>query len=211
MALLTLIDLRSRDTLFILGDSIDRGPGSKEILDVLLRLTGNGYDIRVLRGNHEDMVLRCVSGHHDEYSQAWLGWWGEATLRSFGVTIPSEIPEEYLRFIGSMPLYAESDGFVLVHASLLSGKDPVAMTPPRTMLWGDRWLGKEGLPCGRCLVSGHRVVTQSTMKETLTSRHLLIDNGCFGGRGPEKGNLVALNLDTLEVTLQPLLDSVIPC
>ena len=103
MALLTLIDLRSRDTLFILGDSIDRGPGSKEILDVLLRLTGNGYDIRVLRGNHEDMVLRCVSGHHDEYSQAWLGWWGEATLRSFGVTIPSEIPEEYLRFIGSMP------------------------------------------------------------------------------------------------------------
>lgn len=206
MALLSSINLQPYDKLIVLGDSIDRGPESRSVLDTLMRLVENGYDIVVLRGNHEDMLLRTLSGNHDGYSSSWIGWWGERTLNSFGVSSPSDIPGKYIDFINSMPLYHETVDYIFVHASLLISEKPVIETPPQIMLWGQQWLGREALPCGRRIVSGHQIVSRTTLQETLSSHHFLIDNGCFCGRGPEKGNLVALNLDTLEVTAQPLID-----
>jgi serine/threonine protein phosphatase 1 len=206
--LLTKIGFSEKDTLFILGDCIDRGPDSKGVLDTLMGLAAKGYDVRTLRGNHEDMLLRTIKMDHDEFSLAWQRCWGEATLSSFKINSPSEIPEQYFRFISEMPLLLTNEDFVFVHATLAKGDDPLSNSSVNTMLWGETWLGKEFLPCGRRIVSGHRPVTLNIINETLVSRHILIDNGCFTGLTPEKGNLIAINLETLELTTQPLVDHV---
>lgn len=206
--LLAKINFSQEDTLFVLGDCIDRGPDSMGVLDAIMGFVAKGYDIRTLRGNHEDMLLRTIKVDHDEFSLAWQRCWGDITLNSFKVDSPSNIPEQYVRFISEMPLLLENEEYVFVHATFVKGDDPLRNSPASTMLWGEAWLGKEGLPCGRRIVSGHRPITLNMIKETLVSRHALIDNGCFSGLLPEKGHLVALNLKTLEITAQELADNV---
>ena len=48
------ISLTKEDTLYFLGDYIDRGPNSKGVIDYIMSLQDQDYDIHCLRGNHED-------------------------------------------------------------------------------------------------------------------------------------------------------------
>jgi len=206
--LLYKIGLQRRDTLFVLGDAIDRGPDSCGVLDTLMILQEKGYDLRMLRGNHEDMLMRTITDNHDEYSWIWMRGWGEITLRSFGVKAPGDIPERYVRFMEGLPTILGTDDCVFVHASLVAGENPVADSPPAAMLWGEHWFGKEGLPCGRRLVSGHRIVPLDFINSILGSHHWLIDNGCCTGNSSEYGHLIAIDLDSGEVVAEPLADEV---
>lgn len=95
------ICLTADDTLYLLGDYIDRGPDSKGVLDYLLGLWNSNYDIRPLRGNHEQLLLDSVS---DPGSQRlWYNNGGWGTLREFGVTNPAEIPQLYRDFLALLP------------------------------------------------------------------------------------------------------------
>ena len=47
------------DELFFLGDYIDRGPASKEVLDYLMDLQERGWKIHCLKGNHEDYCVKA--------------------------------------------------------------------------------------------------------------------------------------------------------
>ena len=42
------------DELFFLGDYIDRGPASKDVLDQLMDMQEGGWKSHCLKGNHED-------------------------------------------------------------------------------------------------------------------------------------------------------------
>ena len=59
-ALLDQIGLSQSDHLYLLGDYIDRGPRSKEVLDILLALQRKQYPMTVLRGNHEQLFLDAL-------------------------------------------------------------------------------------------------------------------------------------------------------
>lgn len=48
----------AKDQLILLGDYIDRGPTSKEVLDFIMTLKENGA--KVLMGNHEQIYARCI-------------------------------------------------------------------------------------------------------------------------------------------------------
>ena len=45
------------DVLYFLGDYIDRGPDSKGVIDYIITLQENEYEVKVLKGNHEDYFL----------------------------------------------------------------------------------------------------------------------------------------------------------
>jgi serine/threonine protein phosphatase 1 len=77
--------LRKNDTLYLLGDYVDRGPDSCGVLTQIMGLLENGYDVRPLRGNHDDMMLRTYKNTHDNFSDYWLLEWGVDVIRSFGV------------------------------------------------------------------------------------------------------------------------------
>ena len=95
-ALLDTLNLKHNDRLYLLGDYVDRGNDSKGVLDLILQLIDSGYDLRPVRGNHDDMMLRNFSGDLDMFSSLWLEGWGSYTLTSFGITAPEMIPSRYL-------------------------------------------------------------------------------------------------------------------
>jgi serine/threonine protein phosphatase 1 len=205
-ALLERLDMKRDDRIYLLGDYVDRGPNSKGVLDIILKLIDVGFDIRPLRGNHEDMLI----SHFDIREKPFPGYvkdYGAVTLRSFGIETPAELPDRYKEFLIGLPYILEDGRFIFVHAGLDMNKDnPVTETTPETMLWGDGgFISNNEIP-GRIIVSGHRIKNAGYIKESLDQPHIQIDNGAFINQPPDFGYLVALNLDAMELIFQKWID-----
>jgi serine/threonine protein phosphatase 1 len=206
-ALLERLTLQHGDRLYLLGDYIDRGPDSRGVLDIILQLQESGYDVRPVRGNHDDMLLQTVNGYHDDYSWCWMKGWGTETLKSFGVTNPEELPDRYLQLLEQMPYVWVEKELVFVHAGLnMDTADPLKDSSPLSMTWeGTEYVDSEKLG-GRKLVTGHNARPLPEIEMSLKSNHIMLDNGAFNYTQPGYGNLVALNLETMKMILQPWLD-----
>ncbi len=208
-ALLGKLNLCHTDRLYLLGDYIDRGPNSKGVLDTILQLLDAGLDVRPIRGNHDDMMLRNYTGKHDAYSWHWLNGWGTEALKSFGVEDPEDIPVRYLALLESLPYYLKDDNFIYVHAGLdMTKVDPLDAASHMQMLWGRDLCPRPcTYPNDLTLVTGHQIKSLPEIKASLLTNHIYLDNGaCTGGTLPDMGNLVALNLDTMALIIQPWLD-----
>src|SRR5690348_12378540 len=95
--LLEKVELDRADTLYLLGDLIDRGPDSKGVIEMILKLLEDGFDIRPIRGNHEELMLLAIRSGVFEDLLDWLENGGGSTLMSYGVDYPSDIPMEHIR------------------------------------------------------------------------------------------------------------------
>lgn len=207
MALLDKINFRYGDELFLLGDYVDRGPDSMGVLETICNLLNAGYDVRPLRGNHDDMLLRFILNEHDMYSMMYFDEWGRQTLQSFGVNNPGAFPVQFLKLLESMPYIRVETDFIFVHAGLnMSVDDPVRDSDVIEMLWSRNSTVDTGRLGGRQLVTGHTIETMDVIRGSLCSGHIRLDNGAFTQMQPEMGNLVALNLDTKELIIQPWCD-----
>lgn len=111
IALLDAIAPNSDDQVYFLGDLIDRGPKSANVVDFVIR---NQY--QCLRGNHEEMLLDVVgSGEVSiEFYQGWLYSGGHATVTSYD----SKIPQDHIDWIRNLPLYLDLGDIWLVHAGV---------------------------------------------------------------------------------------------
>jgi serine/threonine protein phosphatase 1 len=133
--LLALLPLRQGDRLVFLGDYIDRGPSSFDVIARLIELKDQ-YACVFLLGNHEAMFLDFLGWTDAAYfgGDAFLMNGGDRTLDSygyFGSDRPDrstfELPKEHEEFLlGLRPWYREAD-YLFVHAGLdrneLSGDD----------------------------------------------------------------------------------------
>ncbi|MGE4094732.1 MAG: AAA family ATPase, partial [Candidatus Binatia bacterium] len=124
--LLTALSLRPEDRLVFLGDYIDRGPGSRDVIDLLLSLRSSPVcDLTFLKGNHEDMFLDFL-GYEGRYGEAFVGNGGQATLRSYGVPpdvagdeVAELLPPVHLQFFRELETFTEVAGdFLCVHAGV---------------------------------------------------------------------------------------------
>ena len=212
-SLLKNIDLKHGDRLYLLGDYVDRGKDSKGVLDTILQLMNSGYDVRPIRGNHDDMMVRSYTGHHEAYSEYWLSLWGKETLKSFGVTSVIDVEAKYISLLDALPYCLEDSIFFFVHSGLnMSLEDPLTQTPTTQMLWGDAVFSKTKSNADKIIVSGHKIRTVTQIEQSLTSRHIQIDNGAFYlAETLHTGNLVAINLDAMKLTFQPWLDGEAIC
>jgi len=99
------------DQVVFIGDYIDRGPQSREVVDYVLGLP---YRCVFLLGNHEKMLLDFLAGHDEGI---YLPNGGLATLESYGGDF-SNIPQAHLSFFESLrPMY-ETPEYLFVHAGL---------------------------------------------------------------------------------------------
>lgn len=197
------LQLEQNDTLFLLGDCIDRGPDSKGVLDYLLRLIRErDYDIRTLMGNHEELCLDAAGG--DPLARnIWYGNGGGETLQSLGVERPEDIPKKYLDFMAAMPLILTEPDYVFVHAGLdFTSIDPVRESSPQVMLWARPGRVQPKNIAGRTLVCGHTKTPLFAIRESLPGQVICLDNGCYDRGHKGYGSLVALNLDTRELLVQ---------
>lgn len=131
-ALIEKISLRDEDTLYVLGDVIDRGPEGVRILqDMMTR-----PNVVPLLGNHELMAASCLGWMLKEITETslaalgpaqlgalhgWMGNGGEPTFRAV-CRLPREEREALLEYLQEMELYAQVEAggrvFLLVHAGL---------------------------------------------------------------------------------------------
>jgi serine/threonine protein phosphatase 1 len=196
-----VLQLKPDDTLYLLGDYIDRGPDSIGVLDYLLKLRESGFDIRPLRGNHEEMLLYAVA---DPTSRnMWYGNGGWGTLKQLGIDSPEAIPQRYIGFLNSLPYLIITEDYVFVHAGLdFQADNPLQDTPPQFMLWSrDRLVNPSNIG-NRTLVTGHTVMPLFAIQGSLSTHHITLDNGCYDKGELSCGALVALNLDTRELLVQ---------
>jgi serine/threonine protein phosphatase 1 len=109
----------SRDTLLFIGDYIDRGPQSAEVVDYLIQLKKRVKEVIFLKGNHEDMLDKFLNGD-DRFTYLLNG--GQQTLDSY-LKKPVQpksfpIPPDHVEFFKSLRLYYETEEFIFVHAGL---------------------------------------------------------------------------------------------
>ena len=109
-----IIKLKKSDHLMLLGDYIDRGQQSKEVIDFIIDLQKKGYNITPLAGNHELMLMNSYSD--PDMLPFWLMNNGMSTLQSFGIDDILEIDKHYLDFFNSLSYYRIIGKLVFVHA-----------------------------------------------------------------------------------------------
>jgi serine/threonine protein phosphatase 1 len=165
------------DTLVTLGDYIDRGPDSRDVLDQLLALPGRCRLVPLL-GNHEELLLAARS---DAWSlEFWLACGGRATLASYGERVGlGAIPAGHWAFLEGCRKVYETPTHVFVHAQegFHLPHEPEDGRP----LW-PRFSGKVG-------VVGHTAQRTGEIRDEGFLQH--IDTNCHGG-----GWLTALDVTT---------------
>lgn len=210
-AMLREIDFSSRDTLYVLGDVIDRGPDGIKILQ---DMNGRPNVIPIL-GNHEFTAAVCLPwlmeeitdqslAKLDETQIAALSEWitngGGPTLRGLK-QLNTEEREDILEYIREMELYAEVEAggrsFVLAHSGLgsFSPDKPLDSYELQDFLFGRPEPDAVYYP-DKILVFGHTPTRLMWGQDRIFRRGTMIDIDC--GCVFQGGQLGCLCLDTME-------------
>lgn len=188
--LLATLAIRSEDTLVILGDVVDRGPDSRGVIEVLLKLKDK-CQLVCITGNHEEMMLDVVDNKMP--LQDWLAHGGDETLDSYGNgAAPARLPEEHIEFLRTWEDYYETPSHFYVHGNYLARK-PLEQQPWHEMRWESLRNFRPGVHCsGKTAILGH---TSDKQGEILNLGHLIcIDTYAHGG-----GWLTAFEPETKKV------------
>ena len=176
----------------LVGDVVDRGPSSAQVIDHLLKPPKWGFRRFCLSGNHEQAMLEAFESA--EALEWWCRFGGIETLASYGVSISqldpaarswdtnravldAYIPREHVRFLSDLPVMIRVPGYVLVHAGLRPGRSLEDQTDQDL-----RWFrhdtdaaGSDGGRSGYCVVHGHTIVERALV----TRERIAIDTGAY--------------------------------
>lgn len=172
--LLSKLEVTADDTVVVLGDAVDRGPGTRQVIDRLLELQQTCRLIFIL-GNHEEMMLDAIDG--GGWLSGWIEFGGRETLESYGGDF-EHIPEAHIDFLRSGRDYFETDREICIHATLDSSV-PLAEQTPQCLRW-NKLTGMElPHPSGKRIICGHTPVT--TGVPAVFPGWVCIDTWIYGG------------------------------
>ncbi len=119
-------------TIVFLGDLIDRGPQSCQVVERLRRYRPLGVRVEFLTGNHEEVLLRILNGEGNLVKD-WLRFGGAQCARSYGLSssnlgemhpdqviaaLRSAIPSEHQAFLASFADTLRAGDYLFVHAGI---------------------------------------------------------------------------------------------
>jgi serine/threonine protein phosphatase 1 len=125
----------AKHILVFLGDLIDRGPSSKEVVERLRTYRPPETRLVYLAGNHEEVLLRILGGEA-ELMPDWLRFGGAECLRSYGAdpdyfrqvdpqlaldAVRSAIPRAHVEFLQSFDDTFRAGDYLFVHAGIRPG------------------------------------------------------------------------------------------
>ncbi len=164
----------SEAIVVLIGDYVDRGPKSAQVLDLLYeRCLSNPDKCICIFGNHEQMMLDFIDDPAGK-GRRWLRFGGLDTLASYGlggVTEKSDLedlvemsmdletalgPEKQI-WLREMPKIWRSGNVVCVHAGLDPNKS-IEAQKPSTMVWGHPDFEKQTRDDENWVVHGHTIV-----------------------------------------------------
>jgi len=214
-----LIQPSKHDWLYFLGDYIDRGPSSKEVVDYIMHLQNEEYNIRTLLGNHEEFLIKSYEEElnlkkifgikqKNNKKKEWLFHGGKETMESFKLTELKDFPVEYLEWMKNLEYYIELENFILVHAGLnFEIDDP--FQDKNAMLWLRDFEIEQKKIGNKKIVHGHVPVSLEFIDISVNNKgykFIDLDNGAYMTKREGFGNLVALELTSMEYKVQYNLD-----
>lgn len=179
-----------RRLLITLGDYIDRGPSSYQVIDLLCHLPLTNFETKHLKGNHEAMLVDFLANPIDN-GILWLSNGGYTTLLSYGfstIDLPDTIekmpdardkllnlmPSKHLHFFKSLRLNYHLGDYYFVHAGIRPGISLDNQVEDDLI-----WIRKEFLHSqedfGKIIVHGHSI---SSTPQELNNR-IGLDTGAF--------------------------------
>jgi serine/threonine protein phosphatase 1 len=161
-----------------LGDYIDRGPHSADVIRFLIALKVERPDnVVALAGNHEAMLLAIIDDEMAEEDWLWQG--GAATLQSYGVTEVRELPQDHVAWLRALPLTYDDGRRFFVHAGV-NPQLPLDAQDDYDLIWiREPFLGSTR-DYGRLVVHGHTPLDSDA--PDLRRNRLNLDTGAvFGG------------------------------
>jgi serine/threonine protein phosphatase 1 len=211
------------DELYFLGDYIDRGPGSKEVIDYIRHLQKDEYSVTALKGNHEDFMLELYDIETKPASlmgkifgpqkrRNWFAIGGREFLKSFKINNVREVPPEYIQWMKDLQYFVKLDDFILVHAGLnFAHSDP--FKDKHSMMWIRDYPIKPWKIQNRRIIHGHVPVSLELISLAVENKFyqfIDLDNGTYVTDKSGYGNLVALELNEMKMVIQDNRDEVAP-
>ncbi|MEO6359600.1 MAG: metallophosphoesterase [Sphingomicrobium sp.] len=184
--------------LIFLGDLIDRGPASAEVVARLERrdLPGDRHDF--LMGNHEEIMVRVFDGDVG-HLEGWLKYGGVQTLESYGIEreeilrlgldLPSRmrdcIPHRDMEFLRNFRDQLRIGDYLFVHAGIRPGV-ALAEQSSRDLRWIRQGFLDDSTDHGFFVIHGHTICEEPD----IASNRIGVDTGCY-----QSGRLTAIVLE----------------
>jgi serine/threonine protein phosphatase 1 len=170
------------DTLIFIGDYIDRGKFSSEVVDHVIRLQKEYKKVVCLRGNHEDMFAHYLEGTNEDM---YLNNGGINTLHSYEIILSDDteerkrkIPVEHRKFFESLLPYYETEDYIFVHAGMKPGLSLQEQTM-HDLLWIRHEFIDAEYDFGKTVVFGHTPLNNPLINKNMIG----IDTGAvYGGK-----------------------------
>jgi serine/threonine protein phosphatase 1 len=177
--LLARLPLSSEATVVFLGDYVDRGNGSRAVIDTVLDLRRRHHVVALL-GNHEAMFLDFCRAPKSIEGGMFIYNGGSTTLASYADPFGQYmIPPEHVAFLQSLLPFYETPEFFCVHAGLpeMPLEDIAPATHLEEMLW-TRSMRSTQYRWSKVVVHGH----EPTTEVELCPHRIGVDTGCVFGR-----------------------------
>ena len=228
VALLDSLNLDSRDRVVLLGDLVDRGPKSCEVI----RIAREDPRFCCVLGNHEEMMLKSFDVDNIRNLTAQQAGWfyigGRATNQSYidEFTNSNGVLEDFdlrmrvgkdLAWLDALPHHIVLDDFRLVHAGYSPWDGDLDLQSTDTLMWirGEFHNSITPVDEKRTVVFDHSTMPGFGLQQTevwesevelLNSRPAAIgiDSCCYGGNDPQ---LTALNLQTGDFVKQRVIQT----
>ncbi|MGO4542238.1 metallophosphoesterase family protein [Paenibacillus sp. 2TAB19] len=184
------------DQLLLLGDFVDRGPNSREVVEQVIKLVKDDGAIAI-KGNHDERFVDVVLERSEQALHKFTGHGGRQTAESYAEVGHSSLDKllsqmkatvkqsytHHLDFLDSLPLYHEDEHFIYVHAGLNPAFDNWKEQPERDFLYIKEPFIKQPTRVGKTVVFGHTKTRDIHGKSDIWfgDGKIGIDGGCSNG------------------------------
>ena len=182
-------DFDGTKLIVMLGDYVDRGPQSAEVISHLIAPPPTGFERICLAGNHEQVMLDFL--HAPESSENWLKFGGDETLRSYGISpdlvtqnglssrkfaqiLKANVPDDHLKFLSELPSIVTMPDYIFVHAGIRPGVE-ISQQVDQDLMWIRGKFLTHDWTDGPTIVHGH---TPGDAPEIINGR-VNIDTGAY--------------------------------
>jgi serine/threonine protein phosphatase 1 len=186
--------------IILLGDLVDRGSSSAQVIDTAIALKKSKPNTRFLMGNHEEVFIQACREPNPELVRFFIRIGGEATIMSYPISrsdyleldiqeladrLPSLVPEHHLAFLEGFEDQIIIGDYAFVHAGIKPGQ-PLAQQQPKHLRWiREEFLDHKG-NFEKVIIYGHTITADVDESRS----RIGIDTGAY-----DSGKLTAIGLE----------------